>query len=146
MNMKMYLLLASMIAVSVMPAHAARKVYLKDGGVITARSVWRSHGRVHVLVNRDTLTEFSVSEVNIRRTFPHRPRVIQKQTQTAAVTSVTTPSPATPASDKKQGTRTLSLPDMPNLAEKKPENLLPSGGSGGTIKQHKKEMVEKAGE
>lgn len=50
------------------PALAAR-VYLKDGGWVEAKKVWRADGRVLALVNRDTLAEFAGDEVDLRKTF-----------------------------------------------------------------------------
>ncbi|HIJ81866.1 MAG TPA: hypothetical protein HPP76_09170 [Desulfuromonadales bacterium] len=146
--MKKLCMLFLIFSVLTTPAFAARQVYLKDGGVISAKSVWRTKGKVHVLVNRDTLTEFSTSEINLKRTFPRRRAVakqpVQNPVPVAAGTVQATPAAAPqPAAEKKSS---LSLPSLPKLSEKNPESLLPSSGSGGTIKQHKKEMAEKAGE
>lgn len=128
------------------PALAA-KLYLKDGGVIQAKRVWRSNGKVHVLATRDTLTTFEPYEVNLKRTFPTRRRVARKPVAAVRpVETATTPSqPGTspqPA-EKKPG---FKLPNVPKLPEKNPESLVPSSGSGGSIKQHKKEMSERLAE
>ncbi|HEX9023418.1 MAG TPA: hypothetical protein VF799_06235, partial [Geobacteraceae bacterium] len=40
-------------------AKTPKEVYLKDGGIIECRNVWQSGGKVMVLVNRDTLLDFS---------------------------------------------------------------------------------------
>jgi hypothetical protein len=40
----------------------------------------------------------------------------------------------------------VSLPSLPKLPEKTPESLLPSKGTGGVIRQQKKEMAEKLGD
>jgi hypothetical protein len=148
--MRSLLLLTVVFCTFATPALAARLVYLKDGGTIKAKSVWRTKGTVHVLVNRDTLTEFSTAEIDMKRTFARKRHVVRKQTapQTPATAQQTqpsgtsTPTPAKQAEDRKK----LSLPRLPDLADKSPENLVPSSGSGGAIKKHKKEMAEKLGE
>jgi hypothetical protein len=129
------------------PAFAA-KLYLKDGGVIQAKKVWRSGGKVHVWATRDTMTTFEKSEVDLKRTFGSRHRgrrsiaAVQPQTLRGAVA----PSGAAASqqtADKKVG---IKLPGMPKLPEKLPDTLAPSGEAGGTIRQHKKEMAEKIAE
>lgn len=77
--MKRVLITALALCILVPPAYAARQVYLKDGGVIRAKSVWRSHGKVQVLVNRDILAEFSPAELDMKRTFPKRHPVPRKK-------------------------------------------------------------------
>ncbi len=47
-----------------------KQVYLMDGGIIDAQSVWRQGNKVFVKVNRDIVAEFAPSEINLRRTFP----------------------------------------------------------------------------
>lgn len=127
------------------PSLAAR-IYLKEGGVIDAKSVWRSHGMVHVLVNRDTLAEFSPDELDMKRTFARLHRVQKKKTvATAAQAQATTQTKAIGAREpagKKPG---LSLPAMPTLPEATPGSLI-TGGDEGTIRKHKREMLEKANE
>jgi hypothetical protein len=138
------LLLAMVFAT---PTFAA-KVYLKDGGVIQAKRVWRSDGRVYVLATRHTLTSFEPREINLKRTFVKRHRVaksvaaVQPQVQTAAA-APNGAAATQKTTDKKAG---LKLPNLPKLPEKMPDSLVPSSGGGGTIKQHKKEMAEKGGE
>lgn len=144
--MKRILSVVLLSATLATPALAA-KLYLKDGGVIQAKRVWRSNGKVHVLATRDTLTTFEPYEVNLKRTFPTRRRVARKPVAAVRpVATATTPSqPGTspqPA-EKKPG---FKLPNMPKLPEKNPESLVPSSGSGGSIKQHKKEMSERLAE
>lgn len=46
------------------------QVYLKDGGSIDARSVWRQGNKVYVNINRDIVADFAASEIDLRRTFP----------------------------------------------------------------------------
>ena len=69
--MRRFLCAALMTAVLATPAFAA-KVYLKEGGIIQAKRVWREGGKVHVLATRHTLTSFEKSEVDLKRTFPKR--------------------------------------------------------------------------
>jgi hypothetical protein len=145
--MKRILCAALMAVVLATPAFAA-KLYLKDGGFIQAKRVWRSDGRVYVLATRDTLTSFEKSEVNLKRTFVKRHRVAKKvvavtpQAQTAAAAPNEAAAVRTPGAGKTG----ISLPGIPRLPEKSPDSLVPSGGAGGTIKQQKKEMAEKLGE
>ena len=145
--MKRILCAALLVVALATPAFAA-KVYLKAGGVIQAKRVWREGGKVHVLATRHTLTTFESSEINLKRTFATRKRVaksvaaVQPQPQTTAVVSGGAVAAQKPA-DKKAG---LTLPRLPKLPEKTPDSLVPSSGGGGTIKQHKKEMAEKVTE
>jgi hypothetical protein len=136
------------------PAFAA-KVYLKEGGFIQAKKVWREGGTVHVLVNRDILTTFEVSEVNMKRTFVKKPRLVKKVAAEVPLNAVlpqnkeATPNEASAVQkpeEKKKGIALPKLPSLPKLSEKSPDSLVPSSGSGGTIKQNKKEMSEKLGE
>jgi hypothetical protein len=145
--MKRILCSVVLTAVLVTPAFAA-KVYLKEGGVIQAKKIWREGGKVRVWITRDTMTTFEASEINLKRTFVKRHRAAKKiaAVQPQAQTTAATPSGATAspkAADKKVG---ITLPNLPKLSEKTPESLVPSSGAGGSIKQHKKEMAEKTGE
>jgi len=145
--MRRFLCAALMTAVLATPAFAA-KVYLKDGGVIQAKRVWREGGKVHVLATRHTLTAFEKSEIDLKRTFPQRRRAAKKagavtpQAQTAAAAPNGAAATQKPA-DRKAG---IAIPSLPKLPEKKPESLVPSSGAGGAIKQQKKEMAEKLAE
>jgi formyltetrahydrofolate synthetase len=134
-----------MMAVMATPAFAAR-AYLKEGGFIQAQRVWKEGGKVHVLATRHTVTSFEPSEVDMKRTFAKKPRPVKKPD--AVVAQVVTAAPVETAAtqkpvEKKAG---ISLPSLPKMPEKTPESLVPSSGSGGAIKKHKKEMAEKAGE
>lgn len=60
------------------PAFAAQTVYLKDGGMIRAKSVWQRKGKVHVLITRDTMTDFPTSEINMKKTFARKHRLSRK--------------------------------------------------------------------
>lgn len=142
--MKRILITALALCVLVPPAYAARQVYLKGGGVIRAKSVWRSQGKVQVLVNRDTLAEFSPAELDMKRTFPKRHPVLRKksaagrQTATASNGQVAVQKPE----EKKSG---MSLPKLPKLPDAKPESLMPASQEG-TIRKQKREMQEKVNE
>jgi hypothetical protein len=74
MNTLCHSLLASLMMTFFLfgPAEA-RTVYLKDGAILQARSVWRSDGKVTVLVNHETEVTFSEGEVNLKKTFPIHP-------------------------------------------------------------------------
>lgn len=125
-------------------------VYLKDGGVIRAKSVWRSKGMVMVLVNRDTLAEFHPFEIDMRRTFVKRHRAVSTQpAATAGSAAQPTPSAAPNAAGKPAGGKGgVALPKLPTLPMSLPEKSPPSLGSSdeGAIRKHKREMSEKAGE
>jgi opacity protein-like surface antigen len=145
--MKRILCAALMAVVLATPAFAA-KVYLKDGGVIQAKRVWRSGGKVHVLATRHTLTSFENSEIDLKRTFMKRRRAagrigqVTPQTQTAAVVTNGAAETRKPVDRKVR----IALPSLPKLPEKSPESLAPSSGTGGVLRQQKKEMDEKLGE
>ena len=141
------ILCAVLITVGLTTPALAAKLYLKEGGVIQAKRVWRSGGKVHVLATRHTQTSFEPSEVNLKRTFPKKRRVVRKTVaaaQSAQTASAPTTQTATPKAAEKKSR--LSLPELPKLPEKSPESLVPSNGGGGAIKKHKKEMAERLGE
>jgi len=145
--MKRILCAALMTAVLATPAFAA-KVYLKDGGVIQAKRVWREGGKVHVLATRHTLTSFERSEVDLKRTFVKRHRVARKVAAVAPQAQAAAAAPNGAAATQKPADRKagISIPSLPKLPERSPESLVPSSGAGGTIKQQKKEMSEKLAE
>jgi len=66
--MKIYVFCIIAVFLSVLPSFA-KNVYLKNGEVIDAQRVWQNGGLVHVLVNRDTLIDFTPSEVDSKKTF-----------------------------------------------------------------------------
>lgn len=145
--MKRLLLLTLVFCTFATPALAARLVYLKEGGTIKAKSVWRSKGTVHVLVNRDTLTEFPAAEIDMKRTFARARHVGRKQpVPQAPATAQQAQSSTTAAPKQAEDRKKLSLPKLPDLADRSPESLVPSSGGGGAIKKHKREMAEKLGE
>jgi len=122
------------------PSLAANTVYLKDGGVISAKSAWRSQGKVQVLINRDTLVTFLPSEIDMKRTFPRR-----RQASTPQKTAATPAGTTAPQMGSGKG---ILLPKLPSLPTKLPEMALPSlsGKEEGTIRKQKKEMQERLNE
>ena len=121
------------------PALAAR-LYLKDGGIIEAKRVWRADGKVYVLATRHTLTSFEPSEVNLKRTFPKRHKVAKQAV--SAVQQQATAAPAPTAAPQKPAEKKTGM-SLPSLLEKSPESLVPTSGVGGTIRQQKKDMADR---
>lgn len=142
------ILCAALLAVTLATPAFAAKLYLKDGGVIQAKRVWREGGKVYVLATRHTLTSFEKSEVNLKRTFPKKRHVAKKIGAVGPQAQAHTAAPnGTAVTQKPVGSKIgISLPNVPKLPEKTPESLVPSSGAGGSIKQHKKEMAERLGE
>lgn len=68
--MKMCLSLTFLLLTILFTAGAApaKTFYLKDGATIQYKRVWTQGGRIFVLINRDTLVDFSPEEVDQRRT------------------------------------------------------------------------------
>ncbi|HEY3307746.1 MAG TPA: hypothetical protein VGJ93_04780 [Desulfuromonadaceae bacterium] len=122
-------------------AFAAQRVYLKDGGVIEAKSVWRAQGKIQVLVNRDTLAEFWPSEIDLKRTFAKHPQGRKKQPKT----KTTAPGEAAATENSSGKSGGLKLPALPKMPERNPEMLAP-GKDEGAIKKHKREMLERTNE
>lgn len=60
-------------------AGTLKSVYLKDGGVIECQKVWKTNGKVMVLVNRDVLLDFSLDEVDLKKTFGKKPAKTKKK-------------------------------------------------------------------
>ena len=146
--MKRSLWIVLVICTAASPALAARTVYLKEGGTITAKSVWRTNERVHVLVNRDTLTDFPTAEIDLKRTFPRKQRVTKRPIPAAHIPKKAAAARAETAANQKKisGTSRFSLPDLPKLTDRRPESLAPTSGAGGTIRQHNREMEERINE
>jgi hypothetical protein len=140
------IILAGAVLLGLTTPSLAANVYLKDGGVIKAKSVWRTKGFVHVLVNRDTLVEFLPQEINMKRTFAIHRHVTGKSTAIAAG-GAQTATPAETAAPQKSAEKRpgFALPGLPKLPEGKPESIT-TGGDEGTIRKHKREMLEKANE
>ena len=125
----------------------AAKVYLKDDSVIDAKSVWRSQGKVQVLVNRDTLVTFLPAEIDQKRTFPRHHRAVRKHPH-AAVPQKGAAAPVAAAVPQKTVGKGFSLPSLPLLPTKLPEMAPPSlgGKEEGTIRKQKREMQERLNE
>lgn len=145
--MKRILCATLLTVVLATPAFAA-KVYLKEGGVIQAKRVWRADGKVYVWATRDTMTTFEPSEIDLKRTFGTRHRAARRiaAVRPKAQTAAAAPNGAAAhpkTADKKAG---ITLPSLPKLPEKSPGSLVPSGGGSGTIRQQKKEMQERLAE
>ncbi|SJZ64369.1 hypothetical protein SAMN02745119_01218 [Trichlorobacter thiogenes] len=123
----------------------ASTVYLKYGGTIKAKRVWREKGKVVVLVNRDSITSFTPGEVNLKKTFPPRKKRVKRIVATPAVSTTTpgvtapgaAPAPGTPTA---KGDKKISLPSLPN---KLPERPIPQASEEGAIRKQKREMEER---
>jgi hypothetical protein len=144
--MKRTLCAVVMAAVLAATPALAAKVYLKDGGYIKAKRVWKADGRVYVLATRDTLTSFEKSEVNLKRTFPKK-RAVAKKVEAVTPQAATAAPAGAAAPQKTADTKSgITLPSLPKLPEKSPESLVPSSGTGGVIKQQKKNMADRLNE
>jgi hypothetical protein len=140
------IILAGVVLLGLTTSSLAADVYLNDGGIIKAKSVWRTKGFVHVLVNRDTLVDFLPQEINMKRTFVKHRHVTKKSTVAGTGGGQTTTPVETAPSQKPAGNKPgFALPGLPKLPEGKPENMI-KGGDEGTIRKHKREMLEKANE
>ena len=144
------ILCATLLAVVLATPAFAAKLYLKGGGFIQAKRVWREGGRVYVLATRDTMTSFEPTEVDLKRTFVkrhqrHRVRKHVSAVQPQAHATAATPNGAAANqkdADKKAGLTIRSMPKLPEKSNQSPE---PSR-DGGSIKQYKKEMSERLAE
>ena len=122
----------------------ASTVYLKDGGTIKAKRVWREKGKVVVLLNRDSITSFAPGEVNLKKTFPPRKKRVKRIVASSAASTttpgVTSPAPGTPTT---KGDKKISLPRLP---DKLPERAISQASEEGTIRKQKREMEERVKE
>ena len=123
----------------------AALLYLKDGGQIKAKRIWRENGKVVVLVNHESITSFASSEVNLKKTFPPRKKRVRQQ----KVMPSPAAAPGTPATGAKmvqvpeqaaKGDRKFTLPSLPN---KLPERQIPTASEEGTLRKQKREMEER---
>ncbi|MDA8428047.1 MAG: hypothetical protein M0T70_02200 [Geobacteraceae bacterium] len=141
------ILCATLLAMVLAAPAFAAKLYLKDGGFIQAKRVWRAGGRVYVLATRDTMTSFEPSEVNLKRTFVKRHQRHRVRRHISAVLPQAHAIAAAPngaaanqkEADKKAGIIIRSMPEQPT------DSSTPSRG-GGSIKQYRKEMSERLAE
>lgn len=123
----------------------AAVVYLKDGGQIKAKRVWRENGKVVVLVNHEAITSFANSEVNLKKTFPPRKKRVrlQKATQypsAAPGVPATGPTAVQASEQSAKGGKKITLPSLPN---KLPERQIPAASEEGTLRKQKREMDER---
>lgn len=86
--MKLYgsIVLALCIWLSLSGSCLAKEVYLQDGGIVECKSFWRKGNDVVVLINRDTIVELGVNELNMKKTFAkaRKPRHAPKKSAAAA--------------------------------------------------------------
>ena len=110
-------------------AKTAKEVYLKDGGIIECQKVWQANGKVMVLVNRDTLVDFSSDEVDLRKTFAKKPvkgvkkgKVRKKAATKPGAAAVQPPASPLPvaATAQKSGTAPAAKPSPQNLKPASP--------------------------
>ncbi len=113
---------------------SAAWVYLKDGSWINARKVWREKGKVVVLVNRDSITAFANSEVNLKKTFPHRKKRFKPVASAGVAPAVARPS-------HKDGA--IAPPDM---STRLPEREPPKADDEGVIRRQQREMEQRLNE
>lgn len=141
--------LALVLVVCWVATASAARVYLKDGSWINAKRVWREKGKVVVLVNRDSITSFSTSEVQLKKTFPPRKKRIQPVKPVAAPAAAPAPASAPAAAPTKAVTpppKEGKQLTMPSPRMKLPEREPPKGGEEGTIRKQKKEMEKRLNE
>jgi hypothetical protein len=143
----MRMVLTGLVLLGLATPSLAARVYLKDGGVINAKSVWHSEGKVHVLVNRDTLAEFLPAEVDLKRTFPKRRHAAHGRPH-AVIPQKAAAAPAEAAAPQKTSGKGISLPSLPSLPTKLPEMSppTPGGNEEGVLRKQKREMQERLNE
>ncbi|MBC8017143.1 MAG: hypothetical protein H7X83_01310 [Verrucomicrobia bacterium] len=134
------ILSAALLAITLATPSFAAKLYLKEGGVIEAKRVWRADGKVHVLATRHTLTSFEPAEVDLNRTFSKRHRMAKTSVRRGQ--QVANAAPVQAAVPRKQADKKSRIA-LPTLPERSPESLVPSSGGDGTIRKQKKEMEER---
>jgi len=96
--MKIFVFCLIAVFLSILPAFA-KNVYLKNGEVIDAQRVWQDGGLVHVRVNRDTLIDFTPSEVDTQKTFGQK--------------AVKSPKPKAPKTEPKMVAAKIAAPTAP---------------------------------
>ena len=139
------MVVASFMVLGLASPSLAVNVYLKDGGVIDAKSAWHSQGKVQVLVNRDTLVTFQPGEVDQKRTFPRQHPAVGKRHGAAPQKGTAVPvAAAVPRKTAEKG----AFPSLPSLRTKLKEMCPPSQGGkeGGTIRKQNREMQERLNE
>lgn len=89
-------LLVLVVNLTLAGAALARPVYLADGGVIEAQSVWQKDGLVEVLVNHESLVRFYPHEIDLKKTFDKKwnKPVAKKGSKAAPIAAAAAPSPS----------------------------------------------------
>jgi pilus assembly protein FimV len=104
-------------------AKTLKKVYLKTGGIIECQKVWRSDGKVMILVNRDTLVDLAKDEVDLKKTFSKKPPKAVKKVKArkkAAPEAVAATPQAAPQQPTKPGVVTAAAQEAGEVPEAKP--------------------------
>lgn len=104
-------------------AKTLKKVYLKTGGIIECQKVWRSDGKVMILVNRDTLVDLAKDEVDLKKTFAKKPPKAVKKAKArkkAAPEAVAATPQAFPQPQAKPGAVTAAAQEAGEVPEQKP--------------------------
>lgn len=118
----------------------AATLYLKDGGRVKAKRIWREKGKVVVLVTRESITSFAPSEVNLKKTFPPRKKRIKPvAATTAAVPAPTSATPVQGATPTAGGGGIVP----PSLSKTLPERAIPQGTEEGALRKQKRELDER---
>ena len=103
------ILCATLLMVSLAAPAFAVNVYLKDGGVIQAKRVWREGGKVYVLATRHTMTSFEPSEIDLKRTFVRRHRAARCVSAVKPQAQTTTAAPNGAAVSQKQADKKVGM-------------------------------------
>ncbi len=122
---------------------AAATLYLRDGGTIKAKRIWRENGKVVVLVTRESITSFAASEVNLKKTFP--PRHKKKKAEVANAAGKAT-QPGTPAASPTEPSKTPKKPAASAPATAGVEREIPHGSEEGAIRKQKRELEDRLNE
>lgn len=121
----------------------ATMIYLKAGGQIKAKKAWREKGKVVVLINRDSITTFDNSELNLKKTFPHHKKRHKQMKATvktpAAVPNASVTSAAPAVAQPARNDKKSLLPGLP-------ERKIPQGSEEGVLRKQKREMEQKLNE
>jgi len=129
-------------------AKTLKEVYLKAGGIIECQKVWQSHGKVMVLVNRDTLVDLARDEVDLKKTFGKKPSKTVKKArarkkavpEAVAVTPQAAPQPlakpgAVTATVQKAGEVPAAKPAAPTVKPATPTVKSPVLGTATSVKK-----------
>ncbi len=122
---------------------AAATLYLRDGGTIKAKRIWREKGKVVVLVTRESITSFAASEVNLKKTFPSRHK--KKKAGVAKAAGIAT-QPGTPAASPTEPSKTAKNPAASAPAAAGVVREIPHGSEEGALRKQKRELEERLNE